>query len=169
MNAEYTDVINLDGEEIRGSHKAVQLPFKRLSARALVVRRRDGAILGTLHRAGGRYALPGGAPEDGESTLGAVLRELEEEQIQLIDPDSSYEGDLVVDYFEGYGELSVWHLFLVEDARIRESEENVETRWIAQEEDAWYPSIHEKLLMAISRHMPGLNTSSVTVGPSNTR
>lgn len=81
MRSEYTEIWNVAGEEILGQNKVVDLPFKRISARAIIIRRSDGSIVGTLHRRGGKYALPGGAPEDGESILEAVVRELEEENI----------------------------------------------------------------------------------------
>jgi 8-oxo-dGTP pyrophosphatase MutT (NUDIX family) len=163
MRAEYQDVWFVAGKTIQGEDKDVRLPFKRISARAIIVRRRDGAVLGTLHRAGGRYALPGGALEDGESTLQAVRRELEEERIELVDPDDSVEEDIVVDYFGGYGELSVWHLFTVADANIGSSEENVESRWLGQDEDVWYPGMREKLILAIHQYRPELAEVSLKV------
>lgn len=161
MRSEYTEVWNVDGEEIVGQQKAVFLPFKRVSSRAIIIRRKDAAILGTLHRQGGRYALPGGALEDGESTLDAVLRELEEENIYLVEPDKSLETTFAVDYFDGYGELSVWHFFPVDDAHVGESQENIESRWISQDEDVWYPYMREKLLMEISRHLPRLAKKTI--------
>ena len=48
MRSEYTEVWNVDGEEIVGQQKAVFLPFKRVSSRAIIIRRKDAAILGTL-------------------------------------------------------------------------------------------------------------------------
>ncbi|MGA9533434.1 MAG: NUDIX hydrolase [Anaerolineales bacterium] len=163
MRAEYQDIWFARGKQILGEHKAVRLPFKRVSARAMIIRRSDGAILGTLHRVGGRYALPGGAVENGETTLQAVTRELKEEYIGLVDPDDSLEDDIIVDYFEGYGELSVWHMFTVESANIGFSQENVESRWVKQDEDVWYPGMWEKLVLAIQLHLPQLARVSLQV------
>ncbi|MGA9533222.1 MAG: NUDIX hydrolase [Anaerolineales bacterium] len=156
IEASYKDVWYVQGEPITGEKKVVHLPFERVSARAIIVRQSDGSILGTLHRSGGSLALPGGAVEDGESTLEAVLRELAEENIELIDPDDSLENAFVVDYFDGYGELSVWHMFLVQRARIGKSDENIESRWVDQEEDVWYPGMREKLILAISAKIPAV-------------
>lgn len=156
MKAEYIDVWFEQGVERPGSHKSVDLPFRRASARALIVRRRDGAILGALHRQGGKYALPGGAIEDGESTATAILRELAEEQIQLVDPDDDWEARIAVDYFDGYGELSIWHIFRVEEVAIGESEENVDCRWVQQKEEVWHPFMHERLILVLSRNFPDL-------------
>jgi 8-oxo-dGTP pyrophosphatase MutT (NUDIX family) len=156
MRSEYTEVWNIDGEEIVGQQKVVFLPFKRVSARTIIIRKGDGAILGTLHKQGGRYALPSGSLEDGEGTLESVLLELDEENIHLVEPDRALEAIFAVDYFDGYGELSVWHFFPVVDAHIGESVENIESRWVFQDEDVWYPYMRERLLMEISKHPPHL-------------
>ena len=132
----------------------MELPFRRASARALVVRSRDGALLGALHREGGRYALPGGAFEDGETSAEAILRELEEENIKLIDPDSEWESRIAVDYYGGYRELSIWHIIEVEEVIVGESEENVDCRWVQQDEDVWHPFMRERLLLILSRNLP---------------
>ena len=161
MKAEYTDVWFANGKEIFGERKEVELPFKRISARAIIVRRKDGAILGTLHQQGGQYALPGGALEDGESTLGTLQRELSEEKIGLVKPD--WNVNVAVDFYDGYGELSVWHLVLVEDATIGDSEENIESRWIGQDEDVWYPHMRENLILAITRYLPDYAKASTAV------
>ena len=163
MRSEYTEVWSVDGEEIVGQQKVVFLPFKRVSARAIIIREKDGAILGTLHRQGGRYALPGGALEDGENTLDAVLRELDEENIHLVEPDKSLETALAIDYFDGYGELSAWHFFPVVDAHIGESQENIESRWVSQDEDVWYPYMRERLLIEINKHLPHLARKTVQI------
>jgi hypothetical protein len=163
MRAEYTEVWIHDGVETIGPKKVVRLPFGRVSARAIIVRKADGAILGTLHRQDGRYALPGGAVENGESTLEAVLRELDEENISLIDPDDAADEAMAVDFFGGYKELSVWHLFLVDDAQIGDSEENVISRWVSQDEDVWYPGMRERLLIEISKYLPDSARRSLKV------
>ena len=154
MKAEYTDATFLQNRIEPGTFKRVSLPFKRLSARALILRKRDGAILGTLHRPDGQYALPGGAMEDGESTAEAVARELAEENIKLIGCDGRWRERFSTDYYPGYFELSVWHIFIVEEAEIGECDENIESRWIGQQEDVWYPNLREKALIALQRHAP---------------
>ncbi|MBN1265709.1 MAG: NUDIX domain-containing protein [Anaerolineales bacterium] len=161
MKADYVHVMTIDGEEIDGDSKTVDLPFNHVSARAIVVRRGDGCILGTLHRPNGKYALPGGALEDGESTLQAVQRELEEENFILMNPD--WDAGISVDYYDGYKELSVWHIVLVDNAEIGYSEENIESKWISQDEGLWYPSMQEKIIMTLNRYFPELARVSVSV------
>ncbi len=161
MKAQYTDVWFDQGKEIHGSAKTVNLPFRRISARALIIRRKDGSIIGTLHRKNGRYALPGGAVEDGESTKQAVKRELAEENFNLINPE--WESKVIVDYFDGYGELNVWHIIIVDDVEIGFSEENIESRWVTQEEDVWYPFMHERILLALNNYLPELCNAKIEV------
>ncbi len=163
MKTEYIDTWFRDGIEITGSSKVVDLPFCRTCARALIIRKRDLHILGTLHREGGMYALPGGAIEDGESAAQAVARELEEEQIILIDPEPGWEDRIAVDYYRGYKELSVWFIISVEDAEIGISEENIESKWIPQEEDIWYPFLLERIILTLSRLTPALADRSVVI------
>ena len=164
MKAEYVDVIfGSNGEEIIGRHKKIRLPFRRTSARAIIVRQRDGAILGTLHHRGGKYALPGGAIDDGESAEEALLRELEEENITLIGSDGAWGERMSVDYYAGYQELTVWYVFIVEDAIIEPCHETVESKWITQDEDVWYPDIREKLLLAMKSTVPELLKFNVVV------
>jgi len=45
---------------------------------------------------------------------------------------------------------------VVEDAEIGQSEENVESRWVFQNEDVWYPGMRERLLLEIGKHHTGL-------------
>jgi 8-oxo-dGTP pyrophosphatase MutT (NUDIX family) len=161
MKAQYRDVWFDQGREIPGSRKSVNLPFTRISARGLIIRRKDGFIIGTLHRKNGRYALPGGAVEDGESTEQAVRRELTEENFNLISPE--WEPKVDVDYFDGYGELSVWHIIIVDNVEIGLSEENVESRWVTQEEDVWYPFMQERIILAINRYLPELCKTKIMV------
>jgi 8-oxo-dGTP pyrophosphatase MutT (NUDIX family) len=161
MKARYTDVWFDNDREIPGSEKSVNLPFRKISARALIIRRKDGFIIGTLHRKKGKYALPGGAVEDGESTKQAVARELEEENFILISP--VWETRVVVDYFDGYGELSVWHIIIVDDVEIGFSEENIKSRWVGQEEDVWYPFMHERILLTLNNYLPELCKAKIEV------
>ncbi len=162
MKATYRNVFFVDGEEIDGEKIEVVLPFGKATARALVVRRRDGAILGSLHRIGGRYALPGGHMASGESSADAIERELVEEAITLIEPDAGWRTRVAVDYFSGYQELSIWHIVVVADAEIGECEELIETRWVLQEEEVWYPHMRELILLTLQRHVPEL--AHVNVG-----
>lgn len=163
MKSEYTEVWTSNGVEVPTSQKSIILPFKRASARALILRKRDGAVLGTLHAVDGNYALPGGAFEDGETSQEAVLRELEEENIVLVNQDPSWRTDIVVDYFRGYGELSIWHIFVVDDAEFGACDENIESRWISQDEDLWHPYLKEKIILAICRIVPDLAKKNLSI------
>ena len=154
MRVEYRDTIMIDGEKIQGDQKTVKLPFTHLSARAIIIRRQDGAILGALHRPGGKYALPGGAIDDGESSESALVRELHEEGIKLIGSDDSWPERLAVDYFSGYNELCLWYLFIVDSVELNKDEELLDVRWISQEEDSWYPGNREKFLLALGHYLP---------------
>jgi hypothetical protein len=60
MNVEFIEHFVLDGQVVRGTRKSISLPFTRVSARAIVVRRKDGAVLSALHHNHGKYALQGG-------------------------------------------------------------------------------------------------------------
>lgn len=162
MKAAYTEVWFAGGEQIIGPYKEVEVPFSRLSARAVIVRRRDGALLGTLHKRDGRYALPGGQMDNGETTLDAVKREIREENISLTDPD--WDVGIGVDYFHGYCELSVWHIVLVTEAEIGECEENIRSRWLSQDQDLWYPTLREKLILYLARYLPELVNVSISLG-----
>ncbi len=153
MQAKYRDIWFLKGEEIQGDDKNVNLPFGRISARAMVVRRKDGAILGTLHHEGAKLAPPGGAVDDGESPDQAVERELAEENIQLINSSDTWRTRFDVSYFDGYKELSIWYIFDVEDAEIGECEENIFSRWVSQDEDVWYPGLREQMLLMIKSNL----------------
>lgn len=94
--------------------------------------------------------------EDNEKVEDAILRELQEENIILMDSDDNWHERITVDYYHGYQELSVWYLFVVEDADVKPCEENIETRWVSQDEDAWYPLMKEKIMLAIQRQAPSL-------------
>jgi 8-oxo-dGTP pyrophosphatase MutT (NUDIX family) len=163
MKCKYREILKVEGEMIEGEKKSVILPFKRISARAIIVRSSDGALLGTLHRRGGSHALPGGSMENGETSLETIQRELEEENIHLINPDPVMQDSFTVDYFSGYGELSVWHFFVVEEADIGETDENIATRWVTQDEDVWYPGMREKVLIELENRLPHLAKKSVLV------
>ena len=163
MKAKYKEIWFLEGEEIQGEEKKIKLPFGRASARALIVRRSDGAILGTLHHKGGKLAPPGGAIDDGENSAQAVARELDEENIQLVGNSEMWEKRIAVSYYDGYKELSIWHIFDVEDAVIGECEENIISRWVRQEEDVWYPSMREWIILTLNQCLPEFAQKSVAV------
>jgi 8-oxo-dGTP pyrophosphatase MutT (NUDIX family) len=154
MIVTYQDTFFQGEQEIQGKSKTATLPFARLSARALILRKSDGHILGMRHHDGGNFALPGGAFEDGETPPQTLLRELAEENVTLIDSDPDWQTKLTVDYFPGYRELTLWYLILVEDAQFGDCEEIIETRWIPQEEDILHKGMHLKLLFFIQQYAP---------------
>ena len=108
--------------------KNFKLPFDKVTARALILRRKDGALLGTLHNPKGKYAPPGVAIKRGEEPEEALLRELEEEKILLLNPDSKWRERLIVDYFHGKRSLNIWYLVMVDDVQLGEAEEFNDTR-----------------------------------------
>ena len=141
----------------------VKLPFKKVTARAILVRREDGCLFGVLHETNGRFSPPGGAVLRGESPEEAVLRELEEEKIRLIGPDTRWRDRIAVDYFAGRKELNIWYIFLVDDVQVGESKEILDSRWLDQTQDVWYPSMREKIFLAINEHIPDLLKVEVSV------
>jgi 8-oxo-dGTP pyrophosphatase MutT (NUDIX family) len=156
MRAEYTPVFTKDGSVIKGPKKVVDLPFSRTSARAIIIRRSDRAIVGALHTPEGRFALPGGDIDDGESPAEAVLRELKEENIELNGSDDLWQERMDVSYFEGFRELAVWYLFVVDDAELGHCEENLEVRWVDQAENLWHPLMHKRILLVLEKYVPDL-------------
>jgi 8-oxo-dGTP pyrophosphatase MutT (NUDIX family) len=156
MKVNFRDTLIIAGEKIEGDQKSVTLPFSHLSVRAIIVRKADGAILGALHRPGGKYALPGGAIDDGENAEQAIIRELEEENIVLVGSDQEWRSRLAVDYFQGYNELCLWYLFVVAGVEIDDSDELLDVQWIPQDEDPWYPQNREKMLIHVKRYFPDL-------------
>ena len=136
--------------------KNYKLPFKNITSRAVIMRRDDGCLLGVLHHKTGKYAPPGGHLEDGESPEEAVMRELEEECIRLIDSDAHWFERLAVDYYPGYQALNCWYVFLVEDVQLGESNEIVDARWLDQSQDVWYPNMREKIFLAIKTYVPDM-------------
>ncbi|MDH5507704.1 MAG: NUDIX hydrolase [Anaerolineae bacterium] len=136
--------------------RTVTLPIDMVSSRAIIVRRSDGALLGTLHRENGRIALPGGLIDDGENPEDTILRELDEENITLQGSDDDWRSRLSVDYFSGYRALSLWYIFVVANAEVTKNDETIETKWFQQEEDVWYPNMREKIILAMQEHVPDL-------------
>ncbi len=163
MKAEYNEVWFLDGQEVQVGEKTISLPFGRVSARALIVRRGDGAILGTLHHEGGKLAPPGGAIDDGETSGEAIARELDEENIQLVGNSEAWKRRIAVSYYAGYKELSIWHIFDVEEAIIGECDENILSRWVEQDEDVWYPAMWEWIILTLNSELPELAQKAVVI------
>jgi 8-oxo-dGTP pyrophosphatase MutT (NUDIX family) len=143
--------------------KNYDLPFDRITARAIIVRREDGALLGVLHRKDGSYAPPGGTVEEGETPEQALLRELEEEHISLVGRDTKWRERVSVDYYPLRNELNIWYIFLAEDVILRDSEELVDARWLIQTQDVWYPLMREKILLAIKEYIPDMLNVDVSV------
>ncbi|MBN2555248.1 MAG: methyltransferase domain-containing protein [Anaerolineales bacterium] len=154
MRVSYQDIFVNQGKVIPGEEKNIRVPFRRVSARALVVRRMDGAVLGTQHRANTGFALPGGSVEDGELAEQAVVRELYEENIALIGGDEAWRDRIAVDYFAGYRELSIWFMFLVDEVEIKSSYENVTTRWLLPEENLWHAHLGDRIRTFLMRSAP---------------
>ena len=140
-----------------------KLPFKRISTRAILLRREDGAIFGVLHRDNGMYALPGGGMEKGETPPDTICRELDEEHFRLINPDNGWKERLAVDYYSGYQEFSLWYIFIVDDIQSGGSDEIVDARWLDQTQDIWYPCMREKILLAIKNYVPDMLKVDVSV------
>lgn len=143
--------------------KNFKLPFKNVTVRAVIVRHSDGALLGALHRKDGRYAPLGGRVERGENPEKALLRELEEEKIRLINSDSNWRGRLAVDHHAKRNTLNLWYVFLVEDVQLGENEEVLDTRWLDQTQDVWYPGMREKICLAIQEFYPDLLRVNISV------
>ena len=139
------------------------LPFDKITVRAIIVRRDDGALLGVLHRKDGSYSPPGGRMEDGETPEQTILRELEEEHISPIGTDPKWRERIAVDYFPGRAELNLWYVFLAEDVLLRDSEEIVDARWLDQTQDVWYPLMREKILLAVKLYIPDMLNVDVSV------
>jgi len=136
--------------------KTVVLPFARVSARMLIVRRSDGAVFGVRHGPELGMALPGGGLDDGETPVEAAARELEEEHITLLNPDDGWQGRFGVDYYDGYRELNFWFVIAVDGVETAPSDEIVEEAWVPQDEDPWYPLLRPLILLLIEKYYPDL-------------
>jgi 8-oxo-dGTP pyrophosphatase MutT (NUDIX family) len=152
MKAVFTDKASA-GSRARKS-KTVSLPFSGLTVRAIILRRSDRAVLGALHRPGGKYALPGGSFKDGESEREALMRELDEEGIHLLGLDPAWPAYLGVDYYSGYNQLSLWYLLPVDGVSINQSNELLAIRWVKPDQDPWYPHMRTKILLYIQQYLP---------------
>ena len=56
------------------------------------------------------------------------MRELEEENITLIESDGAWSERMSIDYHASYRELNVWYVFIIEDAVIGPCHETVESK-----------------------------------------
>jgi 8-oxo-dGTP pyrophosphatase MutT (NUDIX family) len=139
------------------------LPFDKVTARAIIMRREDGCLLGVLHKKNGRYAPPGGHLKDGEAPHEALQRELEEENIRLIDADTHWEERIAMDYYAVTKTLNIWYIFLVEDVQVGECDEVLDVRWLNQTQDVWYPQMREKIFLAIKTFVPDMLKVDVSV------
>ncbi len=143
--------------------KEFDLPFKRVTVRAIIIRRDDGALLGMLHRTDGKYSPPGGGMKKGETAEETVLRELEEEKIVITGRDPKWRERIAVDFYDKTGELNIWYIFLAEDVHIGKSEEWIDARWLDQTQDVWYPRMRERIFLAIEDYIPDMLKVEVSV------
>jgi 8-oxo-dGTP pyrophosphatase MutT (NUDIX family) len=139
------------------------LPFESASARAIIVRRKDGALLGVLNNANHQYAAPGGQIAAGETPAQTLNRLLEERHFHLIDSDVSWENRLSVDFTQSTNQLDIYYILLVEDVRIGAYTEMTEVRWLDQTQDVWLPFLREKMLLALKEYFPELLNVDVSV------
>ena len=109
----------------------------------------------TRHHLGAKYALLGGGLNDGEDPATAIIRELSEENIMLQNLDANWFDRVTVDYFVPYRELAFWYLMTVEDTIIGPSE-NIELRWVDQNDDILYPNILAKIILHMKAYVPTL-------------
>jgi 8-oxo-dGTP pyrophosphatase MutT (NUDIX family) len=156
MKATYNEIIHYGGQTHDLGQKTVTLPFHRVSARAIFIRRSDGAILGVRHQPGRGVALPGGGVDDGETPSQALERELSEEGFTLIGADDDWHERVGVDYYAGYRELNFWFLITVEDVRIMPNPEIHAWEWVAQDENPWYPGMGAMILLLVQKYLPEL-------------
>lgn len=156
MKAKFREITYHHGKPKKRGRKTVRLPFTRISARALIVRRSDGAVLGVRHERGRRMALPGGGVDDGETPAEALRRELAEEDITLTGAGEGWEERFGVDYYDGYRELNFWFLITADDAHLAPNPEIVEWAWVPQSKDPWYPLLRPLILVLIEKYVPDL-------------
>jgi 8-oxo-dGTP pyrophosphatase MutT (NUDIX family) len=163
MKATFTEITYFHGSPIIHGKKKVKLPFERVTARALIIRRRDGAIFGARHHPGAMFALPGGGLKNRETPPEALLRELEEEDIRLVGADEGWRERFAVDYYAGYRELALWYLITVDEVALYPNPEIIETRWLAQTDAGWWPYMQEHFVLLINRMLPELAKAKIEV------
>ena len=154
MKATFNEINYYDGQTLDLGPKTVTLPFHRISARAILVRRSDGAILGVRHGPKRMLALPGGGVDDGESPAQALRRELIEEGFTLIGADDAWETRFGVDYYAGYKELNFWFLITVDDAHMTPNPEIFAYQWVPQGENPWYPGMGALIGLLVQKYLP---------------
>ena len=152
MQATFHEINYYNGQTVDLGPKTVTLPFHRISARAIIMRRADGAILGVRHGPTRKFALPGGGVDDGETPAQALRRELSEEGFTLIGAEEGWEDHFGVDYYAGYKELNVWFLITVEDAHMTPNPEIYEWQWVSQDDDPWYPGMGALILLLVKKY-----------------
>jgi hypothetical protein len=140
-----------------------KLPFDRAAAQAIIVRRKDGALLGVLHQLDDKFSTPGGEILADETPTQALTRILEEQSILLVDPDVRWESRMSVDFFRPANQLNIYYLFLVDEVRSGSSQQLVDVRWLDQSQDVWYHQMREKVLLAIKEYLPDLLKVEVSV------
>jgi hypothetical protein len=140
-----------------------KLPFKHASARAIIVRRKDGALLGVLNNTDHKYEAPGEPIAAGDTAVEALFRFFEERHFLMVDSDVRWENRLSVDSSQNANQLDMYYIFLVEDVRVGGSTEMLEVRWLDQTQDVWRPLLREKILLAIKEYFPELLTVDVSV------
>lgn len=143
--------------------RSVELPFDSVTVKTILVRRRDGFILGMLFSDKDKYTLPGGVMNDSEKTTQAADRILEDNGIILEGPDIRWRERISVDYFSGHRSLSVSYVIVVEGAQWGENEEVTEMRWLDQTQDVWHPVMREKICIAIQENALDLLKVHVSV------
>lgn len=155
MRATFHEINYYDGQTFDLGEKTVTLPFHRISARAIIVRRVDGAILGVRHGPTRRAALPGGGVDDGETPAQALRRELSEEGFTLIGADDVWAERFGVDYYAGYKELNFWFLITVEEVQVTPNPEIFASQWVQQAENPWYPGMGTLIRLLVEKYLPG--------------
>ncbi len=159
MKAIFSGIPNIND----GGEAVVDLPFSAAMVNAIVIRRRDGALLGQLFYNDRKYQLPGGFILDGESAAGAIWRILEESNLLLIDDDQWWQDRVAVDYHPENKALHLWYLFMVDDVQVGDNEAVDETRWLDQSQDVWHPGTREKICLNLETSMPDLLRVHVNV------
>jgi hypothetical protein len=99
----------------------------------------------------------------GETAEEALIRELDEEHIEIIGRDPKWRERIAVDYYDLRGELNIWYIFLADDVHIGYSNEWIDTRWLNQTQDVWYPGMRERIFLAIEDYIPDMLKVEVSV------
>lgn len=141
----------------------IVLPFEGAAAQAILVRRKDGAILGALYHGDKRYLLPTGQILAGETPVEALSRVLSQLKLQLIDPDVNWDSYLAVNYLPRKNQLGISFVLLVEEVRFGENEALADVRWLDQTQDVWHEQMRENILLAIKAYIPDLLNVEVSV------